>query len=174
MGHDHNILADHCHREGKVKAIGISGVTADTIRRAAAVHPIAALQIEYSPFNLDIETNDVLKVCRELGITIVAYSPLGRGLLTGRYVSAMSTPLYYNTHVRAQKSPDDFDADDSRRNMPMFSEEHFPKILKLADVIKAVGEKHSASAGQVALAWLLAQDVIPIPGTRSVKVRCPL
>jgi len=75
-------------REGKIKAVGISGVTVGTLRRAAAVHPIAALQVEYSPFQLDIETNGLKDACRELGITVFAYSPLGRGLLTGRYVRA--------------------------------------------------------------------------------------
>ncbi|KZV63970.1 Aldo/keto reductase [Peniophora sp. CONT] len=139
-------------KEGKVKQLGISGVTVNTLRRAHAVHPIAALQIEYSPFNLDAERNGLIDACRELGIAVVAYSPLGRGLLTGRY-----------------RSPDDFDADDGRRRFPQFSHENFPKILAVVDVIKAIGEKHDVSAGTVTLAWVLAQGAIPIPGTRSVK-----
>ncbi|VDC04725.1 unnamed protein product [Peniophora sp. CBMAI 1063] len=139
-------------KEGKVKQLGISGVTVNTLRRAHAVHPIAALQIEYSPFYLDPEHNGLFDACRELGITVVAYSPLGRGLLTGRY-----------------RSPDDFDADDGRRRFPQFSHENFPKILALVDVIKAIGDKHGASAGTVTLAWVLAQGAVPIPGTRNLK-----
>ncbi|VDC05602.1 unnamed protein product [Peniophora sp. CBMAI 1063] len=143
-------------KEGKVKYIGLSEVSEKTLRRAHAVHPIAAVQLEYSPFVLDIERPEVglLSACRELGIAVVAYSPLGRGLLTGRY-----------------KSPDDFEADDFRRTVPKFSKENFPNILKVVDEIKAVGEAHGAPPSTTTLAWLLAQgdDIIPIPGTRSVK-----
>ncbi|KAI0063928.1 Aldo/keto reductase [Artomyces pyxidatus] len=143
-------------KEGKVKYIGLSEVSASTLRRAHAVHPISAVQVEYSPFTLDIEAkeNAVLQTARELGVAIIAYSPLGRGLLTGKY-----------------KGPDDFAEDDFRRHIPRFSKENFPKVLKVADDLKAVGERHGASSGQVALAWLLAQgeDIIPIPGTRSFK-----
>ncbi|KAI0029792.1 Aldo/keto reductase [Vararia minispora EC-137] len=139
-------------KEGKVKAIGISGVNESTLRRAAAVHPIAALQIEYSPFCLDIETNGLLKACRELNIAVVAYSPLGRGVLTGRF-----------------KGPEDVGENDARHTLPWFNKENFQKILKLVDVLKVVGEKHSAAPSQVTLAWVLEQDIIPIPGTRSVK-----
>ncbi|KAF9233635.1 NADP-dependent oxidoreductase domain-containing protein [Melanogaster broomeanus] len=112
------------------------------------------LQVEYSPFTLDIEKNGVLETARELGTKIIAYSPLGRGLLTGRY-----------------KSPDDFDADDFRRVIPRYSSENFPKILGLAKELENVGKEYNATAGQVALAWLLAQgeDVIPIPGTKKIK-----
>ena len=124
------------------------------------VHPISALQIEYSPFVLDIERPDVglLSACRELGIAVIAYSPLGRGLLTGRY-----------------KSPDDFEEGDFRRTVPKYSRENFPNILKVVDEIKAVGDAHGAPPSTTTLAWLLAQgdDIIPIPGTRSVKVRMP-
>ena len=81
-------------KEGKVRQLGISGVTVSTLRRAHAVHPIAALQIEYSPFNLDAERNGLIEACRELGITVVAYSPLGRGLLTGRYVSIFTNTTF--------------------------------------------------------------------------------
>ncbi|KAF8837224.1 Aldo/keto reductase [Paxillus ammoniavirescens] len=141
-------------KQGKVKYLGLSECSADTLRRAHAIHPIAALQVEYSPFTLDIEKNDVLKTARELGTKIIAYSPLGRGLLTGRF-----------------KSPDDFDADDFRRNIPKYSKENFPQILKLAEELANIGKEYNATAGQVALAWLLAQgnDVIPIPGTKKIK-----
>jgi aryl-alcohol dehydrogenase-like predicted oxidoreductase len=141
---------------GKVRQLGLSEVNASTLRRAHAVHPIAALQVEYSPFTLDIESPelDLLRTARELGVKIIAYSPLGRGLLTGQY-----------------KSPDDFEPDDFRRTIPRYSAENFPNILKIADGLKAIGAKHGATAGQVALAWLLGQgeDVIPIPGTRKLK-----
>ncbi|CAL1702449.1 unnamed protein product [Somion occarium] len=143
-------------KEGKVKYLGISECSAATLRRAHAVHPISALQVEYSPFTLDIEDEKVglLKTAKELGIAVVAYSPIGRGLLTGQY-----------------KGPEDFDEDDFRRKIPRYSKENFPNILKLADGLKKIGERHNATAGQVALAWLLAQDpsIIPIPGTTKVK-----
>jgi len=143
-------------KTGKVKYLGLSECSAATLRRAHAVHPIAALQVEYSPFTLDIEDDKiaVLKTARELGIAIIAYSPLGRGLLTGQY-----------------KSPNDFDQDDFRRTIPRYSAGNFPNILKLADGLKQIGEKHNATAGQVTLAWILAQgdDVIPIPGTTKTK-----
>jgi aryl-alcohol dehydrogenase-like predicted oxidoreductase len=143
-------------KEGKVRYIGLCEVSADTLRRAHAVHPIASLQMEYSPFTLDLEdeTLGLLKACRELGVTVVAYSPLGRGLLTGKI-----------------RSRDDFGEGDFRADIPKFSKENFPHILKLADGLKALGEKHGATAGQVTLAWILAQgeDIIPIPGTKKIK-----
>ncbi|KAI0063908.1 Aldo/keto reductase [Artomyces pyxidatus] len=141
-------------KEGRVKYLGLSEVSASTLRRAHAVHPISAIQVEYSPFTLDIEANAVLQTARELGVAIIAYSPLGRGLLTGKY-----------------KGPEDFAEDDFRRMVPRYSKQNFPKILKLADDLETVGTRHGASSGQVTLAWLLAQgpDVIPIPGTRNVK-----
>lgn len=143
-------------KEGKVRYLGLSECSAATLRRAHAVHPIAAYQVEYSPFTLDIEEDKVglFKTCQELGIAIVAYSPLGRGLLTGQY-----------------KSPDDFAEDDFRRLVPRYSKENFPNILKIADGLRRIGEKYGATAGQVALAWLLAQadNVIPIPGTTKEK-----
>lgn len=142
-------------KEGKVKYIGLSEVSASTLRRAHAVHPIAAVQIEYSIFTLDIEDPKIglLAAARELGVKIVAYSPLGRGLLTGKY-----------------KGPEDFEEGDFRRMVPRYSKENFPNILKLADGLKTIGDRHNATAGQVALAWLLAQgdDVIPIPGTTKI------
>ncbi|PSR87078.1 hypothetical protein PHLCEN_2v5248 [Hermanssonia centrifuga] len=144
-------------KEGKVKYLGLSECSAETLRRAHAVHPIAALQVEYSPFTLDIEDEKLglFKTAKELGITVIAYSPLGRGLITGQY-----------------KGPEDFEEGDFRRQIARYSKENFPNILKLADGLKKIGERHNATAGQVALAWLLAQgdNVIPIPGTTKVKV----
>ncbi|KAF7974978.1 hypothetical protein HWV62_10723 [Athelia sp. TMB] len=143
-------------KAGKVKYLGLSEISAATLRRAHAVHPIAAIEVEYSPFTLDIEDPKIalLQTARELGVQVVAYAPLGRGLLTGKY-----------------QSPDDFEEDDFRRKVPRYSKENFPKILRLADGLKKIGEKHGATAGQVSLAWLLAQgeDIIPIPGTTKVK-----
>ncbi|CAK5274102.1 unnamed protein product [Mycena citricolor] len=143
-------------KEGKVKHLGLSEVSANTLRRAHAVHPIAAVQVEYSPFTLDIEDPKIalLKTCRELGVTVVAYSPLGRGLLTGAY-----------------KSSADFPEGDFRLFIERYNEKNFPNILKIVDGLGKVGEKHQASSGQIALAWLLAQgeDIIPIPGTKKIK-----
>ncbi|KAI0664869.1 Aldo/keto reductase [Cubamyces menziesii] len=142
-------------KAGNVKYIGLSEVSEQTLRRAHAVHPISAVEVEYSPFTLDIEDPKVglLKAARELGVTIVAYSPLGRGLITGRYTS-----------------PDDFEEGDFRRQVPRYSKENFPNILKLVDGLKKIGAKYNATPGQIALAWLLAQgeDVIPIPGTTKI------
>ncbi|KAF7978875.1 hypothetical protein HWV62_44363 [Athelia sp. TMB] len=143
-------------KAGKIKYLGLSECSAATLRRAYAIHPIAAVQVEYSAFTLDIEDPKIglLKAARELGVAVVAYAPLGRGLITGQY-----------------KSPDDFEENDFRRTINRYSHENFPNILKLADGLKKIGEKHNATAGQVALAWLLAQgeDVIPIPGTTKIK-----
>jgi len=143
-------------KEGKVRYLGLCEVSANTLRRAHAVHPIACIQMEYSPFTLDLEDEKLglLKTCRELGVTIVAYSPLGRGLLTGKI-----------------KSPDDFGEGDFRTTIPKFSRENFPNILELADGLKAIGSNRGATAGQVSLAWILAQgdNIIPIPGTKKIK-----
>ncbi|KAJ7489023.1 NADP-dependent oxidoreductase domain-containing protein [Mycena latifolia] len=144
-------------KEGKVKHLGLSEVSASTLRRAHAVHPIAAVQVEYSPFTLDIENPKIalLDTCRELGVAVVAYSPLGRGLLSGHY-----------------RSPEDFDATDFRRMIERYNATNFPNILKIADGLTAIGKKYNgATSSQVALAWLLAQgqDVIPIPGTKKLK-----
>lgn len=143
-------------KEGKIKYLGLSEVSSASLRRAHAVHPISAVQIEYSPFTTDIESPDValLKTCRELGVATVAYSPLGRGMLTGAY-----------------KSPADFEEGDFRSFSPRFSEENFPKNLKLVEEIKGVAKKKGCTPGQLTLAWLLAQgdDVIPIPGTKKIK-----
>jgi len=143
-------------KEGKVKHLGLSEVSAATLRRAHAVHPIAAVQVEYSPFTLDIEDPKIalLETCRELGVAIIAYSPLGRGFLSGLY-----------------RSPDDLDPEDFRRMVPRYNATNFPNILKIADGLADIGKKYNASSSQVALAWLLAQgeDVIPIPGTKKLK-----
>lgn len=122
--------------EGKIKYLGLSEMSSDTLRRAHKVHPITAVQVEYSPFALDIESDqiDILKTCRELGVAVVAYSPLSRGLLTG-----------------ALKSPDDFEEGDFRINAPRFSKENFPKNLKLVDQLTALAEKKNVTAGQLTL-----------------------
>jgi aryl-alcohol dehydrogenase-like predicted oxidoreductase len=135
-------------KEGKVRHLGLSEAAPETIRRAAAVHPIAALQSEYSLWERDVEA-EILPVCRELGIGFVPYSPLGRGFLTGQF-----------------KSLDDLPADDWRRNDPRWSGDNFAANLKLVDAIRAVADRHQASLAQIALAWLLAQgiDIVPIPG----------
>ena len=134
----------------------MSEVSSASLRRAHAVHPISAVQIEYSPFTIDIESSDIalLKTCRELGVAVVAYSPLGRGMLTGAY-----------------KSPADFEEGDFRAYAPRFSEENFPKNLKLVDELNEIAKKKGCTPGQLSLAWLLAQgpDVIPIPGTKKIK-----
>ena len=143
-------------KEGKIKHLGLSECSSRTLRRADKVHPIAAVQVEYSLFSLDIEREEIglKKACDELGTAVVAYSPLGRGMLTGRY-----------------KSRSDFKEDDWRLNQPRFSEENFPKNLELVDKIIKLAEKKGCTSGQLALAWLLRQgdNVIPIPGTRQLK-----
>jgi aryl-alcohol dehydrogenase-like predicted oxidoreductase len=135
---------------GKVRHLGLSEASAATVRRAAAVHPIAALQSEWSLFSRDIEA-DIVPTCRELGIGIVPYSPLGRGLLTGTYSNGT-----------------DIAADDFRSNLPRFQGEALEANLALVDVVRGVAEAHGVTPGQVALAWVLAQgdDVVPIPGTK--------
>ncbi|SPO06495.1 probable IN2-2 protein [Cephalotrichum gorgonifer] len=142
--------------EGKIKYIGLSEVSSETLRRACKVHHVDAVQVEYSPFSLDIEDPNIalLKTCRELGVAIVAYSPLGRGFVTGQY-----------------RSPDDFEEGDFRKGAPRFSKENFSKNLELVDGIVALAKKKGCTAGQLTLAWLLAQgdDIIPIPGTSKVK-----
>lgn len=143
-------------KESKIKHVGLCECSSATVRRAHAVHPLAAVQIEYSPFSLDIEHEDIglLKTCRELGINIFCYSPLGRGMLTGQI-----------------KSPDDFEADDFRKYCPRFSKENFPKNLQLVDTLSALAKKKGCTTGQLTLAWILAQgpDFIPIPGTTKTK-----
>ncbi|KAF3919329.1 hypothetical protein ABW21_db0202216 [Orbilia brochopaga] len=141
---------------GKIKHIGLSECSAETIRRAHAVEPLAAVQLEYSPFALDLEdpTLDILSTCRELGIAIVSYSPLGRGFLTGRY-----------------RSRDDFEEGDFRSMSPRYSEENFPKNLILVDRIKELADKKGVTPAQLTLAWVMSrgEDFIPIPGTTRIE-----
>jgi aryl-alcohol dehydrogenase-like predicted oxidoreductase len=137
-------------REGKVRYIGLSEAAPQTIRRAHAVHPIAALQTEYSLWTRDPE-REILPTVRELGIGFVAYSPLGRGFLTGRF-----------------KKYEDLPEDDYRRNHPRFQGENFERNLHLVEVVDTVAREKRATPSQIGLAWLLAQgdDLVPIPGTK--------
>jgi len=138
--------------EGKVLHIGLSEAAPATIRRAHAVHPIAALQTEYSLWTRDPEA-ELLPLLRELGVGFVAYSPLGHGFLTGTI-----------------RSPEDLADDDWRKNNPRFTEGNFEKNLRIVDEVKAVASELAATPAQIALAWLLAQgdDIAPIPGTKRV------
>jgi aryl-alcohol dehydrogenase-like predicted oxidoreductase len=140
-------------RQGKVRHLGLSEAAAATVRRAVAVHSIAALQTEYSLWSRDIE-DEHLPVCRELGVGLVAYSPLGRGFLTGKI-----------------QTLDDLDANDWRRTNPRFQGENFERNLTLAERIREIAAAKGCTPAQLALAWVLAQgrDVVPIPGTRSVE-----
>jgi len=138
---------------GKVRFLGLSEAGPDTIRRAHAVHPISALQTEYSLWSRDPE-EEILPLLRELGIGFVPYSPLGRGFLSGQI-----------------RSIDDLDADDYRRNSPRFQGENFQKNLDLVDKLEELAREKDCSASQLALAWVLAQgeDLVPIPGTKRTK-----
>jgi aryl-alcohol dehydrogenase-like predicted oxidoreductase len=140
-------------QQGKVRYLGLSEAAPATIRRAQAIHPISALQTEYSLWSRDPE-DEILPTLRELGIGFVPYSPLGRGFLTG-----------------AITSPDDFAPDDFRRRSPRFQGENFAKNLELVEQVKAIADEKGSTAGQLALAWLLAQgdDIVPIPGTKRRK-----
>jgi aryl-alcohol dehydrogenase-like predicted oxidoreductase len=140
--------------EGKVKYLGLSEASAETLKRANAVHPITALQSEYSLWTRDVEDNDVLATCRELGIGFVAYSPLGRGFLSGEI-----------------KRFEDLAADDYRRHSPRFQGENFDKNIKLVEKIEEIAKEKGITASQLALAWVLAQgqDIVPIPGTKRRK-----
>jgi len=137
-------------REGKVRYLGLSEAGPTTIRRAHAVHPISALQTEYSLWSRDPE-DQILRVCRELGIGFVAYSPLGRGFLTGRF-----------------RNLDDLQPDDYRRRSPRFQGENFASNLELVARIEELARRKACTPSQLALAWVLAQgdDIVPIPGTK--------
>ena len=139
---------------GKIRSIGLSEAHADTIRRANAVHPIAALQSEYSLWTRDVETNGVLATCRQLGIGFVPYSPLGRGFLTGSI-----------------QKPSDLDPSDWRLTNPRFAQEVFANNLKLVETVKELAAKKNCTPAQFALAWVVAQgnDMVPIPGTKRIK-----
>ena len=138
--------------EGKVRYLGLSEVSADELRRAHAVHPIAALETEYSLFDRGVEENGVLAATRELGIGFVGYSPLGRGFLSGEI-----------------KSPDDFAPDDSRRMFPRYQGANFYKNLELVQKLETVAAAKGTTPAQLALAWVLAQGVVTIPGTKRRK-----
>jgi aryl-alcohol dehydrogenase-like predicted oxidoreductase len=140
-------------QEGKIRHIGLSEAGVDTIRRAEAVHPITAVQSEYSLWTRDPEAH-VLPLLRELGIGFVPYSPLGRGFLTGQI-----------------RSVDDLEDDDFRKTNPRFTGENFEHNLRVADEVRQIAEEVGATPAQVALAWLLAQgdDIVPIPGTKRVS-----
>lgn len=137
-------------KEGKVRHIGLSEAAPATLRKAAAVHPIAALQSEYSLWERDIE-DEILPTCRELGIGFVPYSPLGRGFLTGQF-----------------KSKNDLPENDWRHNDPRWSDENAARNFAIVDTVLEIADEKSVSAAQIALAWLLAQgdDIVPIPGTK--------
>ena len=139
-------------REGKVRALGLSEASAATIRRAHKVHPIAAVQSEYSLWSRDPEA-DVLATCRELGIGFVPYSPLGRGMLTG-----------------ALRKADDLEADDFRRSLPRFQAENFDANVRLVETLQALAEEKGVTAAQLALAWVINQGdfIVPIPGARKL------
>ena len=140
-------------REGKARRIGLSEASPKTIRRANSVHPITALQTEYSLWTRDLET-DILPTCRELGIGVVAYSPLGRGFLTGRI-----------------KRIEDLAPKDWRRTVPRFQGENFHKNLEAVKVLEQIAKEKGCTPSQLGLAWVLAQgdDIVPIPGTKRRK-----
>jgi aryl-alcohol dehydrogenase-like predicted oxidoreductase len=139
---------------GKVRMLGLSEAGPEALRRAVNVHPIAALQSEYSLWSREVETNGVLATCRELGITFVPYSPLGRGFLTG-----------------AIQKLEDLDPGDWRRTNPRFGEKALQENLKLAAAVKDLAREHGVTPAQLALAWVLGQgdDLVPIPGTKRVR-----
>ena len=138
--------------EGKVRYIGLSEVSADILRRAHQVHPITALQTEYSLFDRGVEDDGVLQATREMGIGFVGYSPLGRGFLSGEMTKF-----------------EDFEATDIRRNLPRYQGENFTNNLALVEKVKSLATAKGVSAAQLALAWVLAQSVVAIPGTKRRK-----
>ena len=137
--------------EGKIRHIGLSEASADTLRRANAVHPVTALQSEYSLWTRDVEENGVLETCRDLGIAFVAYSPLGRGFLSGQI-----------------KTFEDLAEDDYRRNSPRFQGENFQKNINLVKKVEEIAKEKGVTASQLALAWVLSRGkvIVPIPGTK--------
>ena len=141
-------------REGKIRYLGLSEASPETLRRAMKVHPITALQTEYSLWTRDPEDNGVLATCRDLGIGFVAYSPLGRGFLTGQF-----------------RTFDDLAPDDYRRNSPRFQGENFKKNLDLVRKVEEIAKEKRCKPSQLALAWVMAQsnDIVPIPGTKRRK-----
>lgn len=140
-------------KAGKVKYLGLSECTPETLRRAHKVHPISAVQIEYSPLELSHEApGGIIETCKELGIAVVAFSPTARGLLTGRFTS-----------------PNDFPEGDMRKTLPRFNATNFPKVLKAVQGLQEIAAAHNATPGQVAIAWVIAQGAIAIPGARQIK-----
>jgi aryl-alcohol dehydrogenase-like predicted oxidoreductase len=139
-------------KEGKIGYIGLSEVSADTLKRAHAVHPITAVQSEYSLFERSIEEEGIIDAMQALGVGLVAYSPLGRGFLSGDI-----------------KSPDDFQADDFRRSIPRFQGERFNQNLKLVDEIQRMAAEKDITPSQLAIAWIIAKGHTPIPGTKRPK-----
>jgi len=139
-------------KEGKIGYIGLSEVSSETVKRAHAVHPITAVQSEYSLFERSVEERGVLQTLHELGIGFVAYSPLGRGFLSGNI-----------------RSIDDLPEDDFRRAIPKFQEAYFEKNMELVKAIETMAEEKSVTSSQLALAWIISKGVFPIPGTKRVK-----
>ncbi|KAJ2660710.1 hypothetical protein IWW48_002807 [Coemansia sp. RSA 1200] len=140
--------------EGKIRNIGISECTADDLRLAYKVHPIAAVEVEYSMWSREIETDGLLDACRELGVTVIAYSPLGHGFLTGRV-----------------RSTEEFDKTDSRSNLDRLQAGKLEANLKFVDALNSLATKHNMTTGQLALAWLLEKEknLVVIPGTKKIK-----
>ncbi|WBL44225.1 aldo/keto reductase [Algoriphagus halophytocola] len=139
-------------KEGKVGYLGLSEVSSDTVRRAHAVHPITAVQSEYSLFERTVEERGVLQTLMDLGIGFVAYSPLGRGFLSGNIRSISDLPV-----------------DDFRRAIPRFQEAHFHKNIELVKLIETMAEEKGITSSQLALAWIMSKDILPIPGTKRRK-----
>ncbi|RYD78451.1 MAG: aldo/keto reductase [Sphingobacteriales bacterium] len=139
-------------KEGKIGYIGLSEVSSETVRRAHAVHPVTAVQSEYSLFERTVEERGVLKTLDELGIGFVAYSPLGRGFLSGLI-----------------KSIDDLPENDFRRAIPRFQEAHFHKNIELVNAIEALAKEKNVTSSQLALAWIMSKGIVPIPGTKRRK-----
>ena len=142
----------HLVKEGKVGYIGLSEVSAETIKKAHAVHPLTAVQTEYSLFERTAEEAGILQTLNEMGIGFVAYSPLGRGFISGEI-----------------KSPDDFAADDFRRSIPRFQGEQFYKNIELVNEINKLAVEKGITASQLAIAWVISKGLLPIPGTKRVK-----
>jgi aryl-alcohol dehydrogenase-like predicted oxidoreductase len=139
-------------KEGKIGYIGLSEVSSETVKRAHAVHPITAVQTEYSLFERTVEERGVLDTLKDLGIGFVAYSPLGRGFLTGQI-----------------RSIDDLPENDFRRAIPRFQEAHFHKNIELVEAIEAMADEKSVTSSQLALAWIMSKGILPIPGTKRRK-----
>lgn len=148
-----------CFSEGKIKHIGLCGLSSNTLRRACRIAPVAAIQVEYSAFMLDIEHEagkNLLATCRELGVSVVCYSPLGRGMLTSTFADNNVTT--HGTDIRSQW-------------IPRFKKENLDANVRIARQFKALADKKGCTASQLALAWLLKQgnDIIPIPGTKKIQ-----